>query len=148
MNTKIEELSKGLAVQVVAQKIADGELDVSGSNTFEDLAHKVETAILELAKGFGAKDKAAPAKPRRAPRKDAEAASGGAKRQGIDPGALKAYIGASKEGAASLQQIADHFGVSKGVAKRAVEALPGVKSATGENPAGKRGVPPAVYWTE
>jgi hypothetical protein len=148
VNAKIEELSKGLAVQVVAQKIADGALDVSGSQTFEDLAHKVETLILELAKGFGAKDKATPAKPERAPRKDARPANGGAKRSNIDPGALKGYIGASKEGAVSLQRIADHFGVSKGVAKRAVEALPGVKSATGENPSGKRGAPPVVYWTE
>lgn len=150
MNQKIEELSKGLAVQVVAQKIADGTLDVSGSQTFEELARKVEAAVLDLAKDFGAPNgETKSAKPKRAPRAAAKplgTATGG-KRSGIDAAALRTYIGTAHSEAHTLQEIADHFSVSKGVAQRAVTALgEAVKSATGSQ--GKRGKAPFVYWLE
>lgn len=117
----------------------DALLDVVGG----ELTRVVET--LEAGKIGNV-----PTKPKKAPRKSAEpkAATGG-KRSGIEPEALKAFIGKSQEGAASLQQIAENFGVSKGVAKRAVEALgSAVKSATGPAVAGKRGKAPTVFWVE
>lgn len=90
-----------------------------------------------------------PSKPKKAQRRAAEpkAATGG-KRSGIEPEALKAFIGKSQEGAASLQQIADNFSVREGVAERAVKAIPGVKSGTGTKSDGQRGKAPIVYWAE
>lgn len=148
MNRKFEELSHGIAVQVVAQKIADGRIDAA-TVSFEALVAEFQDAVLKVAEDFAEKDKAPTAKPKKAPRKAAEpkAATGG-KRTGIEPEALKAFIGKSQAGAASLQQIAENFGVSKGVAERAVKSLPAVKSATGPAVAGKRGKAPTVFWVE
>ena len=147
MNRKFEELNHGIAVQVVAQKIADGRIDPLAD--FVLLVTEFRDAVLKLAEDFGEKAKA-PTKPKKAPRKAAEPkATTGGKRSGIEPEAIKAFIGKSQEGAASLQQIADNFKVSKGVAQRALGALgSAVKSATGPAVAGKRGKAPTVFWIE
>lgn len=151
MNRKFEELNHGIAVQVVAQKIADGRIDPLAS--FDALVTQFRDAVLKLADDFGEKDNAAPAKPKRATRKAAEpnAATGGGKRTGIDPEELRNFLSQPVGGVsnpATLQEIANHFSVSKGVAERAIKALPGVKSGPGTKPEGQRGKAPTVYWVE
>jgi hypothetical protein len=146
MNEKFHELNRGMAVQVVAQKIAEGQIDPL-ADSFEALVAQFQEAVIKVAENFGAK--APTTKPKRAPRKATEPKpTSTGKRPGIEPEALKGYIGGMHSEAHNLQEIADRFGVSKGVAQRAVEALPGVKSAEGTKEAGKRGVPPTVYWVE
>jgi hypothetical protein len=141
-----------LAFNVALEKAQSGAPPMSKAEfdgLCETVAVELEWAVEVVLSG----KTATTAKPKRASRKASapkvpSPSTGNGKRPGIDPEALKAYVGSSKEGAASLQQIADNFGVSKGVAQRAVEALPGVKSALGTKIEGKRGVPPTAYWVE
>lgn len=141
LKLQLEALAFGVALETVSRSAPKSRSDFEA--LCETVAEELKRVVDAIEDG---KAPAAPAKPKRATRKAAEPTSSGGKRSGIDAELLKAYIGKSQDGAASLQQIADHFSVSKGVAKRAVEALPGVQSVTGAPSAGKRGVPPIVYW--
>lgn len=144
LNAQIEALAFGVALE----KTVSGSAPKSRADfeaLFETVAEEVKRVVDAIEDG---KAPTVPTKPKRAPRKSAESSSGGGKRPGIEEDSLRVFLGHERSKARTLQEIADQFSVSKGVAKRAVGALQGVKSATAENHAGKRGVPPAVYWLE
>lgn len=142
MNTKFDELKRSMAVHVVAQKIADGVIDPA-SQSFEALVAQFEAAVLGLAESFAQKDKAA-APTKRAKPQSSGTPSAPSTKSTIETERLRAYLMGVK---ATLQQIADEFGVSKGVAQRALVALGDeVKDELGPKPEGQRGKPPTVYW--
>lgn len=138
-----------LAFNVALEKAQTGAPPLSKAE-FDGLC---ETVAMELERAVDAvlngKAFSAATKPKLSARKaPAPSDANGAKRSGIDHAALKAYVGGSQEGGATLQQIADNFKVSKGVAQRALKALPGLRFADGPKAEGKRGAPPTVYWLE
>jgi hypothetical protein len=136
-----------LAFGVALEKAQNGAPPMSKAE-FDGLC---ETVFMELERAVEAvlTGKATPTpKPKRTPRKAAEPASGGAKRSGIAEDMLRAFIGTAHSEARTLQEIADRFDVSKGVALRAVKALSGHRVATGERTAGQPGKAPAVFWVE
>lgn len=144
MNAKFLEHVKAGAVQVVAQKIADGAIDPATAS-FEDLVKEFEEKVLALADAFGAKNELIPTKIKgsRKSRKGGVGAPSG--KGSVAPDSLEGYLHDSPK--RTLQEIASAFGVSKGVAQRAVDALGDkVKSEPGTKPEGQRGKAPTVYF--
>lgn len=144
MNAKFLEHVKSSAVQVVAQKIADGQIDPATAS-FEELVKQFEEEVLKLATSFGVKQPdAEPVKPQRKNRNPAVKVDGVSKGGSVTPEQISEYLFENHK--STLLSISDHFKVSKGVAERAVKALGDkVKSEVGAPEPGKRGKPPTVY---
>lgn len=147
---------RALATKVVAAKFsaAGGLPDdfVAEVRALEagvvDLARKVmavtgSTSVRGLVAEINAKTKAARAA--RTPRPSGDGATTGKRPLGITPEALTAALaGGAKK---SLQQLADEFVVSKGVAQRAVLGLGSkIRSEEGAKVSGARGRAPTVYF--
>lgn len=150
MNEAVKKQLEAVAFSVALEKASnnEGQSGASmGKADFNALCETVSEELKRVVNAIEAGQAVAPTKPKRTARKaPAYSEPKGTKRTGIEPEAMKAYLGKSQEGAATLQQIADNFKVSKGVAQRALEKLSVLHSAPG--PAGKRGKAPMVYWTE
>jgi hypothetical protein len=148
MNDELKWQIEALAFGVALEKTVSGSAPKSKAD-FEALCETVAEEVKRVVDAIeDGKVPTVPTKPKRAPRKSAESSSGGGKRPAIAGDSLRVFLGHERSNASTLQEIADQFSVSKGVAKRAVEALPGVRSAPADNHSGKRGVPPTVYWLE
>lgn len=144
----MNEITKGqigaLAFNVAMEKAQSGAPPMSKAKfdgLCETVLAEIERAVEAVLSGkVGTKEEKA--KPTRKPRKEANGATGG---KGVDGEALFHFLNTA--GKSTLQEIAEHFQVSKGVAERALAALGNkVKSEKGINPPGKRGKAPTVYF--
>lgn len=143
----MNEITKGqigaLAFNVAMEKAQSGAPPMSKAEfdgLCETVLAEIERAVEAVLSGkVGAEEEKA--KFARKARK----ATGEAGGKGVDGEALFHFLNTA--GKSTLQEIAERFAVSKGVAERALAALGDkVKSEKGINPPGKRGKAPTVYF--
>jgi ribosomal protein S25 len=148
MNEVAQKKLNEVAVQVVAQGIADGKIPAATAD-FTALVKAFEAGVLALAEKFGTPEDAEPVAPTKAPGKRNEAKARTRKAPAVseeDLGIIQRSVSLSP--GKTPTELATLTGLGEATVRAALKALEAsgaVVSATGVNQPGVRGPRPKVY---